>query len=92
MIDLILLNGNLWSRAQTSYEAVPKGITRIAGLFKHGLLCGTNDNGELLLYAVPLSKACIPVWEEKINAGIGFSRRRFFNDMEVFVEVSFGKV
>jgi hypothetical protein len=34
------------------------------------LLCGTNDTGELLLYSVPLSKSCIPVWEEKINAGI----------------------
>ncbi|KAG0583135.1 hypothetical protein M758_3G113600 [Ceratodon purpureus] len=67
------VSGSCWEhnifRAQTSYEAVPKGITRIAGLFRHDLLCGTNDNGELLLYFVPLSKACKPVWEEKINAG-----------------------
>jgi hypothetical protein len=68
MIDVNFLY--LWFRAQTSYEAVPRGITRIAGLFQHELLCGTNDTGELLLYSVPLSKSCIPVWEEKINAGI----------------------
>lgn len=71
------MHGNcLWlTRAQTSYEAEPKGITKIVGLFQNvklcgsGLLCGTNDSGELVLYAAPLSKGCSPTWVEPINAG-----------------------
>ncbi|XP_073393272.1 uncharacterized protein [Physcomitrium patens] len=73
------LSGSCWEhhifRAQTSYEAEPKGITKIVGLFQNvklcgsGLLCGTNDSGELVLYAAPLSKGCSPTWVEPINAG-----------------------
>jgi hypothetical protein len=57
-------------RAYTSCEMKARGVSRMAGMFGWNLLVATTENGEVLLYTVPLKgDVNQPVWEERINAG-----------------------